>query len=147
MEAGPDLSPVANLEARLAELATQLEQGPQTPDVQPQVSELEQRVQHLDAALQKFSERPTEGSSNDDLIHHISTVNDRIEETEQKLGHIDTIEKSIAQLFESIEQNRQWAKEVAEQTANRVVSEMPQAGNGGRGQRCRPKSCRRSRMA
>ncbi len=119
----PDLSPVTDFEQRFAELTERLEQNSGEDGVSPQLSDLDQRVQDLDARLQELMTGPQTGDSgNDVLVDQIASVADRLTATEQKLGHLDTIERSVAQLFESVEKNRMWAQEAAEEAAKQAVS-------------------------
>ncbi|MGI9462609.1 MAG: hypothetical protein ACR2OM_01630, partial [Aestuariivirgaceae bacterium] len=123
---GPDLSSIGELERRLGELAAKFEQGPGPDGLPPQMSELEQRVQALDEKLQQaMSQQPDGSIPANDLMTQIASVNERLSATEQKLGALETIERSISQLFESVEQNRVWAKEAAEEAASRAISNMP----------------------
>ena len=129
---GPDLSAIGELEQRLGDLAAKFEQGPAPDGVTPQMSELEQRVQDLDEKLQAAMAVQPDGSiPANDLMTQITSVNERLSATEQKLGALETIEKSISQLFESVEQNRVWAKEAAEEAANRAVENKSAENSSG----------------
>ena len=58
------------------------------------------------------------------LEQKISEVADRVGQTEHQLGHLETIERAINQLFDSVEQSRDWAKDVAEDAANRMADRL-----------------------
>jgi localization factor PodJL len=58
-------------------------------------------------------------------------VADRVGRTEHQLGHLETIERAINQLFDSIEQSRNWAKDVAEDAANRMADRLMNASGAG----------------
>ncbi len=123
IDAGPDLSPVSELDKRLGELASQIEQSKGDDGLGSQVGELARHVQDLDARVQEALAGDDQTSGNDAIAAQIASVNDRLAATEQKLGHLETIDRSIAQLFDSIEQNRAWAKEVAEEAASRIAQQ------------------------
>ena len=61
------------------------------------------------------------------LEQKISEVADRVGQTEHQLGHLETIERAINQLFDSVEQSRDWAKDVAEDAANRMADRLMNA--------------------
>ena len=64
------------------------------------------------------------------LEEKISEVADRVSRTEHQLGHLETIERAINQLFDSIEQSRNWAKDVAEDAANRMADRLTNTPGG-----------------
>lgn len=117
------------LEQRLNDVSQRLEQTINSPQPDPQVDNLERRVHEIDARLAaSLGDSRTEelvgalGSQIDGLAQ-------RVAHSEQQHTGVQAIEKSIAQLFESVEQTRTFAAEAAEQAAGRVAEQM--AGNGG----------------
>ncbi|MGH6819475.1 MAG: hypothetical protein ACREDU_01265, partial [Methylocella sp.] len=120
----PDMRPLTEMDRRLGELAHKLDQTQALTRNQPQLSELEHRIAELDHRLAE-AQRPQEGGpAVAALEQQLIAVNDRIGRAEQQLGHFDTIERAITQLFESLEQNRGLAREAAEEAANRVAERV-----------------------
>ena len=122
---GPDLRPLADLDRRLTDITKWLEQG-RGDHVGNQIAELEQRVFDLDnriAAAMRQDQGPQSWAG---LEREFAGVSDRLANTEQQLQHIATLEQSIHQLYQSMEQNRNWARDVAEDAANRMASRLMQ---------------------
>jgi localization factor PodJL len=128
---GPDLRPIADMDRRLADLAHRLEQGALTANL-PRLDELEARIGEIDLRLAE-TQRSGGGDQRafEALQQQIAGLSDRLGQTEQHLGHIATLERSIQQLYESIEQNRNWTQQIAEDAAgrmaDRVMQSLPQA--------------------
>ncbi len=122
---GADPRPLVDMDRRLLDLTQKLEQSQaQTREI-PQLNELERRMAELDQRLEyALTSQAPAPQHNDDLVHHLAVVNDRLSKTENQLSHLETIERAIAQLYESIEQNRDWTKQVAEDAANRMGQQM-----------------------
>jgi localization factor PodJL len=122
---GPDLRPLADLDRRLTDITKWLEQG-RGDHVGNQIAELEQRVFDLDnriAAAMRQDQGPQSWAG---IEREFAGVSDRLANTEQQLQHIATLEQSINQLYQSMEQNRNWARDVAEDAANRMASRLMQ---------------------
>jgi localization factor PodJL len=128
---GPDTRPLADMDRRLIDITQRLEQTQAQAREMPQLNELERRMAELDHRLEQAlnTQAPTPQNS-DELVHHLAVVNDRLSKTENQLSHLETIERAIAQLYDSMEKNRDWTKQVAEDAANRmgqhVMSQQPQ---------------------
>jgi localization factor PodJL len=60
------------------------------------------------------------------MEREFSGLSGRLANTEQQLQHLATLEQSIHQLYQSIEQSRNWAQDVAEDAANRMASRLMQ---------------------
>jgi localization factor PodJL len=128
---GADTRPLVELDRRLLDLTQKLEQTQAQTREMPQLNELERRMAELDHRLEHALNTPSAApQQSDDLVHHLAVVNDRLNKTENQLSHLETIERAIAQLYDSMEQNRDWTKQVAEDAANRmgqhVMSQQPQ---------------------
>ncbi|MFT3989178.1 peptidoglycan-binding protein [Aestuariivirga sp.] len=118
---GPDLRPLADMDRRIGDVAQRLEQVQQSNRSMPQFGDLERRIAELDHRL---SEAEIHTGNPDALAafeQQLEAVNDRIGRSEQQLGHLATIERSISQLFESVEQSKTAAREAAEDAASRVA--------------------------
>jgi localization factor PodJL len=128
---GADPRPLVDMDRRLLDLTQKLEQTQAQTREMPQLNELERRMAELDHRLEHaLNTQSPAPQQNDELVHHLAVVNDRLSKTEHQLSHLETIERAIAQLYDSIEQNRDWTKQVAEDAANRmgqqVMSQQPQ---------------------
>ena len=128
---GADTRPLADMDRRLLDITQKLEQTQAQTREMPQLNELERRMAELDHRLeQALNTQAPAPQNSDDLVHHLAVVNDRLSKTEHQLSHLETIERAIAQLYNSVEQNRDWTKQVAEDAANRmgqqVMSQQPQ---------------------
>jgi localization factor PodJL len=128
---GADTRPLVDMDRRLLELTQKLEQTQAQTREMPQINELERRMAELDLRLeQALTTQNPAAQNSDELVHHLAVVNDRLSKTEHQLSHLETIERAIAQLYDTVEQNRDWTKQVAEDAANRmgqqVMSQQPQ---------------------
>jgi localization factor PodJL len=128
---GADTRPLADMDRRLLDITQKLEQTQAQTREMPQLNELERRMAELDQRLEHALNTQAPAAQNgDDLVHHLAVVNDRLSKTEHQLSHLETIERAIAQLYDTVEQNRDWTKQVAEDAANRVgqqvMSQQPQ---------------------
>jgi len=122
---GPDLRPLADLDRRVTDITKWLEQS-RGDQVGNQIAELEQRVFDLDnriAAAMRQDQSPQAWAG---IEREFAGVSDRLANTEQQLQHIATLEQSIHQLYQSMEQSRNWARDVAEDAANRMASRLMQ---------------------
>lgn len=126
---GPDMRPLADMDTRLVDITQRLEQSQQAARNNPQIGDLERRMAELDHRLQDAIRHQGDGQAQLALEQKISEVADRIGHTEHQLGHLETIERAINQLFDSIEQSRNWAKDVAEDAANRMADRLMNTPN------------------
>jgi localization factor PodJL len=124
---GPDMRPIAAMDKRLSDITQRLEQSQNSVRNNPQVSELERRMAELDHRLNEAIQNKGDGQAQSALEQKISEVADRVGRTEHQLGHLETIERAINQLYESIEQSRTWSKDVAEDAANRMADRLMSA--------------------
>jgi localization factor PodJL len=127
---GPDLRPLADMDRRLADLAERLERGAMTAAM-PRLDELEARIGEIDVRVAEAQRSGGDQRAFEMLQQQIAGLSDRLGQTEQHLGHLATLERSIQQLYESIEQNRNWTQQIAEDAAarmaDRVVQSLPQS--------------------
>jgi localization factor PodJL len=126
---GPDMRPLADMDRRLVDITQRLEQSQQAARNNPQFSDLERRMAELDYRLEEAMRSQGDGQAQIALEQKISEVADRLGQTEHQLGHLETIERAINQLFDSVEQSRDWAKDVAEDAANRMADRLMNAPN------------------
>jgi localization factor PodJL len=121
---GPDMRPLADMDKRLIDITQRLEQSQQSARNNPQLGDLERRMAELDHRLNDALQAQGDGPAQLALEQKISEVADRVAQTEHQLGHLETIERAINQLFDSVEQGRDWAKDVAEDAANRMADRL-----------------------
>ena len=124
---GPDMRPLADMDKRLVDITQRLEQSQQSARNNPQLGDLERRMAELDHRLNDALQAQGDGQAQLALEQKISEVADRVGQTEHQLGHLETIERAINQLFDSVEQSRDWAKDVAEDAANRMADRLMNA--------------------
>ncbi|WP_119390206.1 peptidoglycan-binding protein [Taklimakanibacter lacteus] len=125
---GADVRSIADLDRRLTEISKWLEQS-HGDNVGGQIAELERRVFDLDNRI-AASMREDHAPAWAGIEREFAGVSDRLANTEQQLQHIATLEQSIHQLYQSMEQNRNWARDVAEDAANRMASRLMQDWSG-----------------
>ncbi len=128
---GPDTRPLADMERRILDITQKLELSQSQSRDMPQLGELERRMAELDHRLEQALTTQTSAAQNDELVQHLAVVNDRLSKTENQLSHLETIERAIAQLYDSVEQSRGWTKEVAEEAAGRMGQHILSQQNNG----------------
>ncbi|MCA3554668.1 hypothetical protein [Aestuariivirga sp.] len=117
----PDLRPLADMDKRLGDINRRLEQAAAASRDEPQVSALEQRIAELDHRLAEAIRLQDDQQALHRLEDSIAAVNDRVVQTEQQLGHLETMEQAIRQLYDSLEQTRGSVGEAAEAAASRAL--------------------------
>ena len=118
---GPDMRPLADMDRRLGDINRRLEQAAAVSRDEPQFGALEQRIAELDHRLVEAIRLQGDQQSLHRLEDSIAAVNDRVSRTEEQLGHLETMEQAIRQLYDSIEQTRLSAGEAAEAAATRAL--------------------------
>ena len=119
---GSDLRPLAELEARLAAIDDRLAGGMfGDPELAPQIAELDARIARLDQKLDRLVTERGEIPAWPAIEPQITALVERLGQTEGQLGHLAGIERTIAQLFENVEQSRAWAREAAEEAVTRIA--------------------------
>lgn len=122
MAQGPDMRPLADMDRRLVDLTQRLEQTQHSTRNNPQLGELERRIAELDHRLAEVMRMQGDGQAMAALEQHLGDVNDRIGRTEQQLGHLDTIERAITQLFDGLEQHRSQTAQSLDDVAQRAAA-------------------------
>ncbi|MFZ5672026.1 MAG: peptidoglycan-binding protein [Pseudomonadota bacterium] len=122
---GPDLRPLADLDRRLTDITKWLEQG-RGDQVGNQIADLEQRVFDLDNRIAQAMQQDQSAQAWANVEREFAGISDRLAHTEQQLQHIQTLEQSINQLYQSMEQSQSWARDMAEDAANRMASRLMQ---------------------
>jgi localization factor PodJL len=121
---GPDMRPLADMDKRIIEISQRLEQSHSASRDLPQINELERRMVELDHRLNDAIRLQGDGVARIELEDKLAEVTERLGRTENQLSHLGTIEKAISQLYDSIEQSRNWTKEVAEDAAHRMGQQI-----------------------
>lgn len=120
---GPDMRPLADMDRRILDITQRLEQTQAQTRNSPQITELEQRLAELDYKLSEaVADKSGAGSS--EIEARLGDIASRVERTEQQLGSLETIERAVNQLFDSMEQQRVWTQEVADNSANRMAQQI-----------------------
>jgi localization factor PodJL len=120
---GPDPDPLTDLDRRLTEMTKLLEQG-RGSHVGNQIAELEQRVFELDNRIAETMRQEQTAQTWAGVEREYSGLDHRLAATEQQLQHVASYEQSIHQLYQSVEQSRDWAREVAEDAVNRMARHL-----------------------
>ena len=130
---GPDMRPLADMDKRLGDINRRLEQAATASRDEPQVGALEQRIAELDHRLAEAIRLQGDQQSLRHLEDSIVAINARVEQTEDQLGHLETMEQAIRQLYDSLEQTRVSVGEAAETAATRALEryQPPQPGFSG----------------
>ncbi len=121
---GPDMRPLADMDRRLGDLTRKLDQNNTAARNLPQFGELERRIAELDHRLDEAMRLQGDHQAVEVLEQHIAAVNERVGRTEEQLGHLETMEQAIHQLYQSLEQNRAQVSQTAEEAANRAVERV-----------------------
>jgi localization factor PodJL len=124
---GPDMRPLVDMDRRILDITQRLEQTQAATRSLPQFAELENRIAELDYRFNEaIAGRASAHSA--ELEERIAEVSERLGRTEQQLASVETIERAVNQLFDTIEQQRKWTEEVAEGAANRMAQQIMAAG-------------------
>lgn len=124
---GPDMRPLADMNSRILDITQRLEQTQAATRSLPQFAELENRIAELDYRFNEaIAGRASAHSA--DLEERIAEVSERLGRTEQQLASVETIERAVNQLFDTIEQQRKWTQEVADGAASRMAEQILAAG-------------------
>jgi localization factor PodJL len=123
---GPDMRPLVEMDRRILDITQRLEQQHAHAKSSPQVSELERRMAELDYKLSE-AVADRSGSHASEIEERLNDISSRVGRTEQQLGSLETIERAVNQLFDSMEQQRNWTQEVADNAANRVAQQVMSA--------------------
>jgi localization factor PodJL len=123
---GPDMQPLVDMDRRIVDITAQLERTQAQTRNLPQVNELERRMAELDYKLSEAvsGRSPAAG---EEIEQRLVDIASRVERTEQQLGSLETIERAVNQLFDSMEQQRNWTQEVADKAANRMAQQIASA--------------------
>jgi localization factor PodJL len=122
---GPDMRPIQEMDRRILDITQRLEQTQAQTRQLPQFSELERRMAELDHKLNEasLSRNHVQTSDIEDRLNDIAS---RVGRTEQQLASLETIERAVNQLFDSVEQQRNWTQEVATAAADSAATRMAQ---------------------
>jgi localization factor PodJL len=124
---GPDMRPLADMDRRILDITQALEQTQAVTRSMPQLADLESRIAELDFRFNEaIAGRASAHSA--EIEDRINEVFDRVGRTEQQLSSLETIERAVNQLFDSMEQQKQWTEQVAEGAANRMAERILAAG-------------------
>jgi len=121
---GPDMRPLADMDNRIGEIARRLDQNQAALRNLPQFAELERRIGELDHRLAEAMQAQGDDSAMRALEQQITAVNDRVARTEEQLGHLETMEHAIRQLYDGLEEGRGMIAQAAEDAATRAAERV-----------------------
>ncbi len=129
---GSSQRPIAELERRMGELARRIE-SPQPPsELVAHVGELEMRVQELESRLKEAMQGSNDRVSLQAFEAEFRQAGDRVADVERRLDQLAVLERSVADLYRSLEENRGLtrgeAEEAAREAADRLLREHRPAG-------------------
>lgn len=119
----PEMPQFVEMDYRITQIIALLEETHFNPPGSPPLEELERKMSELDSRLNDALNQQG-GGAPQELEQKIFEISDRVGRTEQQLGSLETIERAIHQLFESVEQSRNSTKNIAEETANRTADRL-----------------------
>ena len=119
---GPDLGPLADMDQRIADLAQRLEHSQGEAHNPPYLGELEHRLAELDHKLDEALGGHAAAAA--ELHDRLEDVARRVDNTERQLTSIEGIERAVHQLFEGIEQQKEWSRQTAIEAAENALGRM-----------------------
>jgi localization factor PodJL len=124
---GADLRPLADMDQRIADLSQRLERTQAETRSLPQFGEIERRIAELDHKLNEAVVGRSSAAASE-LEDRLSEIAGRVERTEHQFTSLETIERAVNQLFDSIEQQKAWTEQVAENAASRMAQQIMAQG-------------------
>lgn len=106
---------ITALEQRIADIAKQLEGTVLKPEPSPQILDLENRVRALDAAVAQAQNSGQNQVPIKDFEAQVFELSQRLSTLEQRFQNLQSVENSVAQLFDAAEQNRAWREQTTQQ--------------------------------
>ena len=119
---GQDQRPFADLDAKIFAIAKKLEQAEAASKSLPQANDLDRRFAELDQKLMQSLANPSQ--NNDAIAQKLMEVDERLGRTEHQLGHLQTIERAISQLYDSMEGLRGQTHDIAHAAATKAVEQI-----------------------
>src|SRR5690606_27875327 len=98
--------PSEDMERRLADFGRRLENPSIPTHLATHLDDLETRIHHLDARLKEAMLAASDSVSLKTFEAEIRQTADRISTVEQRVDHIATLERSVAQLYASLDETR-----------------------------------------
>ncbi len=114
---GADLAPLHDMDRRILTLSQQLERTQAETRSLPQFGEIERRLTELDYKLNEAVMGRSSAAAAD-VEDRLAEIAGRVERTEQQLTSLETIERAVNQLFESLEQQKSWTQQVVEEATH-----------------------------
>jgi len=121
---GASRQPVADLERRLGELALRLENPDPSGQVASHLGKIESRIYDLDARLREVMGSAGESVTWGSFEAELHKVGDRIAAFEKRLDQVSVLDRSVAQLYQSLDDSRERAKSASEQAARDVADRL-----------------------
>jgi localization factor PodJL len=122
---GPDMAPLAEMDQRILTLTHQLERTQAETRSLPQFGEIERRLTELDYKLNEAVLGRSSAAAAE-VEDRLAEIAGRVERTEQQLTSLETIERAVNQLFDSLEQQKAWTQQVAHDAAEGAAQRMAQ---------------------
>ncbi len=116
--------PIVGIERRLSEMTRRISDMEIRGRALPHISEVAQKVQELEGRLAEARSPSAAEEVFDQMFEQMRVFDDRLVGAEAKLNSLESIERSVSQIFQALEDSRADVQDVAEAAAKRVVSEL-----------------------
>lgn len=123
--------PLAELDRRIGELARRMDDPTPPSQVVAHLDELESRIHRLDARLKELATSGGNAVTLSTFNAEIRMVGDRLSSFERQLARIATLDNSIAQLQQGLDENRAEARSIAETAARDAAGRIMGSGHAG----------------
>jgi localization factor PodJL len=124
---GPDMRPLADMDKRILEITQRLEQTQEQTRSLPAFNDLERRIAELDHKLNE-AVNGRGSSAAIEIEGQMGDISSRIARAEQQLTSMATLERAINQIYDSMEQQKNWTQQVANEAAGRMAQNIMAAG-------------------
>lgn len=129
---GADMRSLSETDKRLADVSRRLEEVALATRAMPQNGLLEERIAELEARMSEALLRQGDGRAIQRLEATIADVSQRMAQAEAQFANLQTMERAIRQLQDSLQQNHDSVSMLAEQSAHRALERlMPQQAAAG----------------
>jgi localization factor PodJL len=115
--------PIVAIERRLSDMTRRISEIEIRGRALPQITEVAQKFQEMEARLAERAS-PAGDEVFDQVFEQMRAFDDRLAGAEEKFHSLQNIERSIAQIFQALEDSQADVQEVAEAAARRVISEL-----------------------
>ncbi|MGE0212102.1 MAG: peptidoglycan-binding protein [Parvibaculaceae bacterium] len=117
-------SHLEDLERRLSDVGRRLDNPAVPAQLTGHLDDLETRIHHLDARLKEAMVAASDSVSLQTFEAEIQQTGERISSVEQRMDHLATLERSVTQLYASLDENRTATRGIAEDAARATAERL-----------------------